>query len=268
MDIMMLLKAALLAVICGVAEFLPISSNGHVLIMDTVLGFEGPPGKLFEISLQLGSILAICWLYRAKLLHTACCIATDKKDQRFALNIFLAFIPAGLLGYLFHHQIIEYLFNAWVVAIMLIVGGFAILAVEKWKPAAQIATLDDITPMRALSIGLFQMIALIPGVSRSAATILGAMLLKIERKTAAEFSFFLAIPMIVVASFFDLFIHRHEMTMNGLSVIAIGFVIAFFSAMLVVQWLMNFISRHGFVPFAYYRIIAGTLVLLMLARFQ
>ena len=261
----MLLKAVLLAVICGVAEFLPISSNGHVLVMDTVLGFEGPPGKLFEISLQLGSILAICWLYRAKLIHTACCIARDKKDQRFAFNIFLAFIPAGMLGFLFHHAIIQYLFNAWVVAVMLIIGGVAILAIEKWKPAPEIVTLDDISPIRALGIGLFQMIALIPGVSRSAATIMGAMILKIERKSAAEFSFFLAIPMIFVASFFDLFIHRHDVTMNGLSVIAIGFVVAFFSAMLVVQWLMNFISRHGFVPFAWYRIIAGTVVLILLA---
>jgi len=264
MDLMLTLKAMLLAVLCGVTEFLPVSSNGHVIIMDEVLGFQGPPGKLFEISLQLGSILAVCWLYRAKLLHTVKHIIDGRTDQRFVINVFLAFAPAALIGFFFHHFIIEHLFNAKVVATMLVVGGFGILAVEKWKPLPLITNIDDLSPKRALLIGLFQSLSMIPGVSRSASTIMGAMLLKVERKTAAEFSFLLAIPMIFTASFFDLFIHRHELTTHGLALIATGFVIAFFCAMLVVQWLLGFISRHGFVPFAWYRIVAGSVVLALL----
>jgi undecaprenyl-diphosphatase len=261
MDLIPLLKAAFIGLVCGVTEFLPISSNGHVIILDEVLGFRGPPGKLFEISLQLGAILAVCWLYRHKLLGTLKGIMHKPKDRLFALNIFVAFVPAALIGFLFHHFIIEHLFKAWVVALMLVVGGIAILAVEKWKSAPRIHTPEGISFKDALLIGLFQSLAMIPGVSRSGATIMGALLLGIERRAAAEFSFFLAIPMIFVACAYDFYVHRHEVALSSLPPIAVGFIVSLCAALVVVQWLMNFLSRHGFVPFAWYRIIAGTAVL-------
>jgi len=257
MEMVMLLKAALLGLVEGITEFLPISSTGHLIIMDEVLGFKGPSGKVFEISIQLGAILAVCWLYRTKILHVVTHILSDKSDQKFSFNIILAFLPAAVLGFLFHHFITAHLFNVWVVASMMVVGGFAIIAIEKWKPAASIHTLDNITPKRAIAIGFCQALAMIPGVSRSGATIMGALMLGLERKTAAEFSFFLAIPTMFAATIYDLYKNRADLTMDGMTIIAVGFVIAFFSALVVVKWLINFISRHGFVPFAWYRIIAG-----------
>jgi undecaprenyl-diphosphatase len=264
MEPMMIFKAVLMALICGITEFLPVSSNGHVIILNELLGFEGPPGKLFEISLQLGAILAVCWLYRAKLMHTACGVAGNPADRKFALCVIIACIPAIVIGALFHRYITEHLFNAHVVASMLVLGGIIILLVEKFKPAPRVMTPDDISIKMALLIGLCQSVAMIPGVSRSGATIMGALLLGVERRAATEFSFFLAIPMIFAASFFDLFIHRHELTTHGLIVIALGFFVAFAAAIFVVKWLLGFLSRHGFVAFAWYRIVIGSAVLAML----
>lgn len=258
----MFLDAAILGLVEGLTEFLPVSSTGHLIMIDELLHFKGPSGKLFEISIQLGAILAICWLYRAKLIHVLKHLAHDKGDQRFSLNIIMAFLPAAVLGLLFHSTITGLLFNVPVVAATMFLGGFAILAIEKWKPAAHVTAMDEITPKRALLVGLCQAVSMIPGVSRSGATIMGAMLLGIERKVAAEFSFFLAIPTMFAATLLELFKNRHDLTSDGLSIIAVGFAVAFLSALVVVKWFVNFISRHGFVPFAWYRIIVGGALLL------
>jgi len=265
MNTVFTLKAIFVALVCGITEFLPVSSNGHVIIFKELLGLEGPPGKLFEMSLQLGAICAVCWLYRAKLLHTAGGIARNPQDRRFALNIIVACIPAIIVGALFHKYITQHLFNPPVVAIMLVVGGFLILLVEKFKPVPRISSPDALTWKGALLIGFYQMLAMIPGVSRSGATIMGAMTLGVERKAATEFSFFLAIPMIFMATFFDLFLHRHELSTHGLTLILLGFIVAFIAAIIVVKWLLGYLSQHGFVAFAWYRIIVGSLVLLFLA---
>jgi len=261
----MIFQAILLALICGITEFLPISSNGHVIIMAELLNFKGPSGKLFEISLQLGAICAVCWFYRIKLLHTLRGMVGNEYDRKFAGKIIIACIPATLVGALFHHYITEHLFNAHVVASMLVAGGIIILLVEKYKPTPRLHTPDDITLKDSLLIGLFQMLAMIPGVSRSGATIMGAMTLGIERRAATEFSFFLAIPMMFMAAFFDLFLHRHEIDTHSLSLIATGFAVSFVAALIVVNWLLGYLSRHGFVAFAWYRIVMGSAVLLLLA---
>ncbi len=261
----MILSAALLGIVEGITEFLPISSTGHLIIMDEVLGFTGPSGKVFEISIQLGAILAVCWLYRDRLLHMATHLPKDARDQRFALNIALAFLPAAVLGFIFHHAITEYLFSVRVVATSMILGGIAILAIERWKPAARIAVLDDISPARAALIGVYQALAMIPGVSRSGATIMGALMLGVERKAAAEFSFFLAIPTMFAATMYEIYKHRHDLTPDSVTLIAVGFVTAFLSALWVVKWLVQFVSRRGFAPFAWYRIVMGTAVWMALS---
>jgi undecaprenyl-diphosphatase len=264
MGLALILKAVIVAFICGVTEFLPVSSNGHVIILKELMGFEGPSGKLFEMSLQLGAISAVCWLYRAKLLHTARGITRNPQDRKFALNVIVACIPAVIIGALFHKFIIEHLFHSRVVACMLVAGGVAILAVEKFKPAPRLLSPDDISFKTALLIGLYQMLAMIPGVSRSGATIMGAMTLGVERKAATEFSFFLAIPMIFMAAFFDLFLQRHELDTHGLWLIAVGFCDSFVAAIIVVRWLLTYLTRHSFVAFAWYRIVAGSAVLVLL----
>jgi len=261
----MFLEAIIMGLVEGLTEFLPISSTGHLVMMETLIGFKGPAGKVFEISIQLGAILAICWLYREKLLHVARNLPKDRNDQKFALNIILAFLPAAILGFVFNSAIKAHFFNVPVVAATLFLGGFAILAIEKWKPAPRVTTTDDITPMRALMIGLCQAVSMIPGVSRSGATIMGALMLGVERKAAAEFSFFLAIPTMFAATCYELFKSRNDITADGLLIIAVGCVTAFISALLVVKWFVNFISRHGFALFAWYRIALGGTLLIYLA---
>ncbi len=258
---MMIFKAIFMALICGVTEFLPVSSNGHVIILKELMGFEGPAGMMFELSLQLGAISAVCWLYRSKLTHTVLNATRNPTDRLFAFKILLAFLPAAIVGFVFHHYITEHLFNARVVATMLILGGIAILTIEKYKPATKTVTVDDISPKTALIIGLFQVLSLIPGVSRSGATIMGALLLGVERKVATEFSFFLAIPIIFVAGLYDIFKNRHELSSDSVVLLVVGFVIAFVCALAVVKWLLTYLTRHGFIPFAWYRIIVGSAVL-------
>lgn len=254
-------NAVLIGIVEGLTEFLPVSSTGHIIMADEILGFQGPAGKVFEVSIQLGAILAICWLYRNKLVHVLCNLWRDRNDQRFTLNVTLAFLPAAIIGAFAHGYITEYLFNTRVVAVSLIVGGIAILLIEKFRPAATVKTLDDITPLRALGVGFCQCVAMIPGVSRSGATIMGAMLLRVERQAAAEFSFFLAIPTMFAATAYDLYKNHELLTQDAMAIIGVGFVTAFFSALLVVRWFVGFISRHGFTPFAWYRIVAGSLLL-------
>jgi undecaprenyl-diphosphatase len=264
MDLTMNLKAILLALICGVTEFLPVSSNGHVIVLKELLHFSGPSGKIFELSLQLGAISAVCWLYREKLLRTACGATRNVEDRLFALKILIAFLPAAVMGFVFHHYITEHLFNSHVVAMMLLLGGVIILLVEHMKPVTKTTSVDTITPMNALVIGLFQVLSLIPGVSRSGSTIVGALLLGIDRKVATEFSFFLAIPIIFIAGIYEVFKNRQDLADSNAFILLVGFAVSFVCAIVVVKWLLKYLSRHSFVAFAWYRIVAGSAVMAFL----
>lgn len=264
MDIVHYVTAALLGVVEGLTEFIPVSSTGHLILLVDLLGFAGPRGHVFEIVIQLGAILAVCWLYREKLWRTALGIFSEKKSQHFIAMIVIGFLPAMVLGAVFHDSIKTVLFSPMVVSVMLIVGGVIIVWIEKKRPEAHIAQIDDIDSKLALKIGLCQAIALIPGVSRSGATIMGALMLGVERKAATEFSFFLAIPTMLAATIYDTYKNRASLNFDDATLIAIGFIAAFISAILVVKTVIGFVSRHGFIPFAYYRIALGTLMLALL----
>lgn len=261
----MLHTAFLLGIIEGMTEFIPVSSTGHLILFGEILGFEGPPGKVFEIVIQLGAILAICWLYRQKLSLTAIgMLHRNGQDWRFAGGILLAFLPAMVLGALFHQHIKSVLFNPVSVSVVLIIGGVAILIIERLKPAARYHHLDSLTLPLCLKIGFCQCLALIPGTSRSGATIMGALLLGLDRRTAAEFSFFLAIPTMLAATVFDLYQNWSNLNFDSAQLIAVGFLAAFFSAMIVVKAVVAYIARYSFAPFAWYRIALGGLMLYLL----
>ena len=260
--------AILLGIVEGLTEFVPVSSTGHLLLGNALLGFEGPPGHTFEVAVQLGAILAILWVYRARLLGVALGLASEPADRRFARNVILAFIPALVLGFMLHGFIKGVLFNPWVVAVALIAGGIAILWIERNVPRARIHEVDQIGPLMALKIGACQVVAMIPGVSRSGATIMGALLMGVDRKTATEFSFFLAIPTMLGATVYDLYKNRHLLAAEDFNVIAVGFVAAFVSALLVVRTVVGFVARHGFAPFAWYRIALGTAALGLLIVYR
>lgn len=257
MNMLLLLQAVFLGVVEGVTEFLPISSTGHLIVAGDLIGFSGPLATVFEVVIQLGAILAICVLYARKLFGVAFGLVDDPAARHFAMAIIIAFLPAAFFGFLLHDFIKSVLFNPTVVCASLIVGGIAILAIERWRPEPRYAAIEELTPLTSLKIGFFQCLAMVPGVSRSGATILGALLLGVERKTAAEFSFFLAIPTMLGATVLDLWKSRHLLNADDSAVIAVGFVAAFISAIFVVRWLVTFISRHSFVAFGWYRIIFG-----------
>lgn len=258
-------QALLLGIIEGLTEFIPVSSTGHLILLVDLLQFTGPPGAVFEIVIQLGAIFAICWLYRKKLWHTVFSLPKEQESQRFALNIIIAFLPAAVIGVLAHSFIKSVLFSPWVVSVMLIVGGLIILLVERKPHPPKTESIDAITPMLAFKIGLCQTLAMIPGTSRSGATIIGALLLGTERKAATEFSFFLAIPTMLGATVYDLYKNAAYLNSEGMVVIAIGFIAAFLAALMVVSQLIRFISTHGFTPFAYYRIALGSVMLVILS---
>lgn len=264
MTIESFLAALFLGFVEGVTEYLPVSSTGHLIVVIDLMGFVGPPGKIFEIVIQVGAVLAVCVLYFRKLFGVLVDLPRDPGARRFVIAIVLAFIPAAILGVLFHDFIKNVLFTPAVVATTLILGGFAILAIERLKPEPRVYEIERMSLPLALGIGLMQCLALVPGVSRSGATILGALLLGVERKTAAEFSFFLAIPTLMGASVYDLWKNRDGLTSDGALLIAVGFVASFVFAMIVVKWLVGFVSRHGFAPFAWYRIAFGTLLAVIL----
>lgn len=264
MDITTAFQALLLGIIEGLTEFIPVSSTGHLILIIDIIGFEGPKGKTFEIIIQLGAILAICWLYRQKLIDTLIGLPKEKSAQKFALNITLAFLPAAILGVMFHGFIKEVLFSPTVVSVSLVVGGFLILIIEKKAPEPKFNTIENISFKTALLIGFAQALAMIPGTSRSGATIMGSLLLKVERKTATEFSFFLAIPTMLGATVYDVYKNLDSLSFDNIAIIAIGFISAFFAALLVVKTVISFISTHGFAPFAYYRIVIGSVMLVLL----
>jgi undecaprenyl-diphosphatase len=261
---MQYLSALILGVVEGLTEFLPVSSTGHLILSDEILGFQGPPGQVFEIVIQLGAILAVCWIYRDRLLGALAGAATEPRAQRFNANILFAFLPAAVVGLLAHNFIKNVLFSPWVVAVSLIVGGVAILVIERIRPPPRVLEVDEIRIRHALKIGLCQCVAMIPGVSRSGATIMGALMFGVERKAAAEFSFFLAIPTMFAATAYDLFKNRAALSGHDAVTIGIGFATAFVSALFVVRWFVAFISRHGFGPFAWYRIALGSAALALL----
>ncbi len=261
----MLYIALLLGLIEGMTEFLPVSSTGHLILFGDILGFKGPPGKTFEIVIQLGAILAICCLYYKKLASTAvglvCC---EAKDWRFAIGILLAFLPAMVFGALFHEFIKAKLFNPFSVSIALIVGGIVILLVERLRPTYRYHSIEEFSLPLCFKIGLCQCLALIPGTSRSGSTIIGALLLGADRRAATEFSFFLAIPTMFAATVFDLYENWQLLSLDNVQIIAVGFIAAFVSALLIVRWVVSYIAKHGFAPFAIYRIILGSVMLYLL----
>jgi len=256
-DLAAYLTAALLGVVEGLTEFIPVSSTGHLILLGDLLGFKGPQSDVFKIAIQFGAILAIIWLYRAKFLHVAVGVFGDRASQRFVTIILMGFLPAMLIGAVAHGFIKSVLFSPWVVSVMLVVGGFAILAIERWHAPPKVQQIDAITPGLALKIGLCQCVAMIPGVSRSGATIMGALLLGVGRAPATEFSFFLAVPTMLAATVYDIYKNRALLHLDDLTLIAIGFFSAFLAALLVVKTLVAFVSRNGFAPFAYYRIVIG-----------
>lgn len=258
------IEAVLLGLVEGLTEFLPISSTGHLILVGDLLGFKGPPGRVFEVVIQLGAILAVCLIYREKLWLRLRTVATDTVAQRFWLAILLAFLPAAILGVLFHSAIKSYLFNPWTVSLALIVGGIAIIAIERVIKRVQYFEIEQVPFSRIVGVGLCQAIAMFPGVSRSGATIMGGLLLGLDRKTAAEFSFILAIPTMLAASAYDMWKNRGELSLDDAGILGTGFAAAFVAAFLTVRLAISFVSTIGFRPFGYYRILVGSLMLLLL----
>lgn len=258
------LDAALLGLVEGLTEFLPVSSTGHLILLVDLLGFTGPPGRVFEVAIQLGAILAICVVYFARLWGVARGLGRDPRAMRFVVAILLAFLPAAVIGVALHKIIKEMLFNPTVVSVALVVGGVAILVLERFLPTPRYHEVERFPATLALKIGFFQCLAMVPGVSRSGATILGALMLQVDRRTAAEFSFFLAIPTMLGATVYDLYKNWASMTLDGGVIIAVGFAVAFIAAALVVRSLVDFVGRYGFSPFGWYRIVLGSTMLVWL----
>jgi undecaprenyl-diphosphatase len=262
MDPILLLKALILGIVEGLTEFLPISSTGHLILAGDLLNFNDDRGKLFEIVIQSGAILAVVWEYRQRLLVVARGAFNDKAAQKFILNLFVAFLPLAILGLAFGKAIKANLFNPIAVATTFILGAFVILWAEKREHAIRVQTVEEMTLLDALKMGLAQAVALIPGTSRSGATIIGGLLFGLSRKAATEFSFFLAIPTLGAATVYQLYKERALLNADDIGMWVVGFVSAFISAFLCVRWLLRFISSHDFTPFAWYRIVFGIVVLL------
>lgn len=262
MDLVLLLKALILGIVEGLTEFLPVSSTGHLIVVGDLLDFNSDREKVFMIAIQLGAILAVCWEYRQKITDVVVGIGSDKSSQRFVLNLFIAFMPAAILGLLFINVIKQYLFNPLSVATALVVGGIVILWAERRDHKIEVEQVDNMDWKHALKVGCAQCLALIPGTSRSGATIIGGLLFGLSRKAAAEFSFFLAIPIMFAATFYDVYKNRAILEFDDIGMFAAGFVAAFFSALVAVRGLIRFISNHDFTVFAYYRIIFGCIILL------
>jgi undecaprenyl-diphosphatase len=258
------LIAALLGIVEGLTEFLPVSSTGHLILLVDLLGLDAPPGRTFEVMIQLGAILAICIVYVRKLWETLIGLPRNPQARHFASLVLVGFLPAMILGALFHKPIKEVLFSPAVVGTMLIVGGIVILIVEMTQRMPKYRSVDDVPILIGLGIGFAQALAMIPGTSRSGATIIGGLLFGLERRAAAELSFFLAIPTMAAAFVFDAYKNRELLSFDDLGIITVGFVAAFLAALFVVRPFLMIVSRIGFAPFAYYRVALGTLVLTLL----
>jgi undecaprenyl-diphosphatase len=261
-DALLLVKAALLGLVEGITEFIPVSSTGHLIVAGDLLDFTGERAKTFEIFIQLGAILSVVWLYRARFLGVARDLGRTEASRRFVLNLALGFLPAAVIGFLAHKWIKAYLFTVPTVAGALVLGGLAILLIERTKPVERVPTVDSLTPRLAFGVGLAQVLALFPGVSRAGATILGGYLLGLSRTAATEFSFFLAVPVMFAATLLDLVSSRGALSAGDIPVFAVGFVVSFLSALVVIRAFLGFVARRDFTPFAWYRIAAGSALLL------
>ena len=270
---MLLLKAALMGLVEGLTEFLPISSTGHLILTGSLINFTGETAKVFDIAIQTGAMLAVMWEYRQRLTDTVRGLGSQRQARRFALNVLIAFLPAAFLGLAFGRYVKEHLFHPVPVATAFIVGGFVILLVE-WlhkrrygaldmagERKARVEGVDDMSPLDALVVGFAQCLALIPGTSRSGATIMGAMSFGLSRQCATQFSFFLGIPTLLAAGAYSLFKERAALHAADLPVFLVGGLVAFVSALLCSRWLIRFVSTHDFTAFAWYRIVFGALVL-------
>ncbi|MEO7337880.1 MAG: undecaprenyl-diphosphate phosphatase [Caldimonas sp.] len=262
MDVLLLVKAAIMGIVEGLTEFLPVSSTGHLILAGSLLGFTDEKSKVFDIAIQSGAIFAVILVYWQRLRDTLAGLGSDPKAQRFALNIAIAFVPAVVLGLLFGKVIKAHLFTPLVVATTFILGGVVILWAERRTHLARVETVDDMRPLDALKVGLVQCLALVPGTSRSGATIIGGMLLGLSRKAATEFSFFLSIPTLIGAGLYSLWKERALLSMADLPLFLVGTVFSFLAAWICVRWLLRYISTHTFVAFAWYRIAFGIVVLL------
>jgi undecaprenyl-diphosphatase len=274
LDWTLALKAALMGIVEGLTEFLPISSTGHLILAGSLLNFTGETAKVFEIAIQTGAMLAVIWEYRQRLAATVTGLATEPAARRFALNLLVAFMPAAVLGLLLGKVVKEHLFHPVPVALAFIVGGLIILWVERRHRVqfgerdlegtrrARVETVDQMSGLDAFKVGLVQCLALIPGTSRSGATIIGAMMFGFSRKCATEFSFFLGIPTLMGAGAYSVWKQRDLLQWSDLPMFAIGTVFAFFSAWLCIRWLIRYVSTHDFTVFAWYRIVFGLVVLL------
>jgi undecaprenyl-diphosphatase len=254
-------RAAILGVVEGATEFIPVSSTGHLIIAGEWLGFTGEDAKAFEIFIQLGAILAIVWLYRARLGRVLGGATSEPASRRLVINLFIAFLPAAVVGLLTHKAIKAYLFSPLVVATTMLLGGIIIYLIERWRPQPSIPTVDELPPRTALGIGVAQVLSLVPGTSRSGATIMGAYCLGLTREAATEFSFFLAVPTMVAATAYDLAKSASALSAADVPIFAVGFVVAFLTAVVVVRAFVAYVARSSFVAFAWYRIGFGLLLL-------
>ncbi len=273
MDIVLWVKAALMGIVEGLTEFLPISSTGHLILAGSLLDFTGDTVKVFEIAIQTGAMFSVIWEYRERLRRTVVGIRTDPVAQRFARNVLVAFIPAVVLGLAFGSVIKQHLFKPVPVAVAFIVGGLVILWVERrhkrlygerdleGSRLARVETVDDMSALDALKVGLLQCLALIPGTSRSGATIIGSLVLGFSRKAGTEFSFYLGIPTLMGAGAYSVWKQREYLHWDDLPMFLIGTVFAFASALVCIRWLIRYVSTHDFTVFAWYRIVFGLVVL-------
>ncbi|MCU0950523.1 MAG: undecaprenyl-diphosphate phosphatase [Burkholderiaceae bacterium] len=274
MDWILYLKAAILGIVEGLTEFLPISSTGHLIVAASLLDFTGENAKTFEVAIQTGAMVAVIWEYRRKLLGTVTGLGHDPAARRFAMNVIIAFAPAVALALVFGSFIKAHLFHPVPVAAAFVLGGIVILIVEKRHKRlygerdlqggrlARVESVDDMTALDALKVGLAQCAALIPGTSRSGATIIGGMIFGFSRKAATEFSFYLAIPTLIGAGAYSVWKQRDLLTMADVPLFAVGLVFAFISALICIRWLIRYIATHDFIIFAWYRIVFGIVILL------
>ncbi|HOF50864.1 MAG TPA: undecaprenyl-diphosphate phosphatase [Rhodoferax sp.] len=265
MDFSLLIKAAIMGVVEGLTEFLPISSTGHLILAGALLGFDDDKAKVFDIAIQTGAIFAVILVYWQKIRDTLIALPSQKQAQQFALNVLIAFVPAVVLGLLLGKAIKAHLFTPTIVATTFIVGGFIILWAERRQAAGgnavRIHSVDEMSTLDALKVGLVQCLAMVPGTSRSGATIIGGMLLGLSRKAATDFSFYLAIPTLIGAGVYSLYKERALLSVADVPMFAVGLVFSFASAWLCIRWLLRYIATHSFTGFAYYRIAFGIVVL-------
>ncbi len=263
LDLPLILKALFLGILEGLTEFIPVSSTGHLIVAAYLIEFSEIPEQVFEIAIQFGAILAICFVYQRRLLKVVFNLGS-KVEQNFVLNLLIGVLPAVVLGLLFHDFIKEVLFNVAVIAYALIIGGIILIIFDRLKLSNKVADLDQLSKLTAFKIGFCQCIAMIPGVSRAGATIVGGVAFGLTKRSASEFSFFLAIPTILGAALLDLYKNFEHLNMQHFFIILLGFIAAFFAAWLVVRQFISLVERYGFAPFGYYRIALGIVILLII----